>query len=139
MKALAIVLFVTGCQPGDMPSESPSPGVFFPQHRLTAQQGLPAGDLVAVLRLMDGCLMLRTEGRTYLALWPSTYALTADDAMAVHDEGGVTVARTGQQIHVSGGVYPDAQRPFVEDLIGGPIPADCVAEGYWLVGEVLDD
>ena len=138
MTKIALLVLLSACQPQQsaIPS-SPPPAVYFPQHGLTSQTGVPAGDLVAQLELLDGCLVLQGEGVTYLALWPASYGLGGEDPINVLDEQGVTVARAGQMVHVGGGVYPDAQREFVEELIGADIDGRCVAEGYWLVSEVL--
>jgi hypothetical protein len=112
--------------------------VYFPQHELTEQTGVPSGDLVARLRLIDECLVLESDGAAYLALWPAGYHLEEVEPVAVSDEGRVIVARVGQQVHVGGGVYPDDQRAFVEELLGAPIEERCVAQRYWLVSEVLE-
>ncbi len=135
-----LVLLLTACQAADMTSPPPTinADVYFPQHELTEQTGVPTGDLVARFRLIEGCLVLESDGAAYLALWPAGYQLEEGEPVAVSDEGGAIVARVGQQVHVGGGIYMDDQRAFVEELVGAPIEDRCVAEGYWLVSEVLE-
>ena len=134
--ALALALLLIACQGPAVPSPPSSTGVFFPQHGLTSQAGLPTGDLQARLRLVGGCLVLQSEGGAYLALWPASYRLRQGESVAIEGDNGLSLP-VGQVVHVGGGLYPDDQRSFVEELIGGPLESRCLAEGYWLVSEVL--
>lgn len=135
---MLLAAMLTACQAIDTPSSSRPEDVYFPQHVLTPQAGMPAGDLSAELRLVSGCLLLQAEGTTYLALWPEAYSLDHSGPITIKDRSGASVASIGRTIHVGGGAYGDEQRAFVEnDLLQEAVDRRCIADGYWLVSEVL--
>jgi hypothetical protein len=133
--ALALLLLIA-CDASVVTPPPSSAGVFFPQHDLTPQAGVPTGDLQAQLRRVDDCLVLQSEGGAYLALWPAAYRLVQVEPLAIEADNGERLL-DGEVIHVGGGLYPNDQRRFVEELIGEPIHRECHADGYWLVSELL--
>jgi hypothetical protein len=137
---IALVLIVTaGCssevtQPTTGPTAVP---VFFP--RRVATDGAEMAALAhGVLTEHGGCIWLREPtGHEYLVIWPATYqARVAGDRIEVAE--GITPHRAfvGDTVELFGGEMGTSvdQTPWIESLIGRPIPVACRTKDYWVGG-----
>ena len=90
----------------------PVPGIAFPRQKPTEgiRESMTAA-LVATLRLEDGCLQLQspTAPAVRVPIWPPEFTLrpsgegAAGDEVLVMDGTGEVVARTGEEVFMSGG------------------------------------
>jgi hypothetical protein len=145
---LGVALTLAACDQARPPSatdDSASPPVatvdvsaggafFLPVHHLTE---LPQAMLLGKLLAHDQCLVAQGEDprdpSIHLIIWP-------ERARVLSTDGQVTVSlpdgfiRVGSAFSAGGGEYKD--RPFIEGLIGRPIPDECVGGTFWLIGEL---
>jgi hypothetical protein len=95
-----------------------------------------AAELIGKLTLVDGCLRVDSiyGQASYLTVWPPEYALRAVDAeIQVVDGSGQVVARTNQEVYMSGGEGSAAAMP---DCVREQLPAGCGGP-YWIVGDTV--
>jgi len=118
----------------------PVPGIAFPRQKPTegVRDSMTAA-LVATLRLEDGCLHLQspTGQEVRVPIWPPEFTLRLPDDRAAGDEvlvidgAGEVVARTGEEVFMSGG-----ESAVSDPWVLQQIPPACRG-AYWIVGNTV--
>ena len=113
----------------------PVPGIAFPRQKPT--EGIRdsmTADLVATLRLEDGCLQLQSPAsqEVRVPIWPPEFTLRpSGDEVLVIDGAGEVVARTGEEVFMSGG-----ESAVSDPCVLQQIPPACRG-AYWIVGDTV--
>jgi len=118
----------------------PVPGIAFPRQKPTEgiRESMTAA-LVATLLLDDGCLQLQSpDGQEVrVPIWPPEFTLrpsgdrAAGDEVLVMDGTGEVVARTGEEVFMSGG-----ESAVSDPWVLQQIPPACRG-AYWIVGNTV--
>jgi len=118
----------------------PVPGIAFPRQKPTegVRESMTAA-LVATLRLEDGCLQLQSPAGqvAHVPIWPPEFTLRLPDDRAAGDEvlvidgAGEVVARTGEEVFMSGG-----ESAVSDPWVLQQIPPACRG-AYWIVGDTV--
>ncbi|MEN8235196.1 MAG: hypothetical protein ABFR89_09775 [Actinomycetota bacterium] len=94
-------------------------------HSLTIDDGLPTGEFIGEISIVDSCVTLLDGVDRYLTIWPEGYRF--EDNSVLDDRGNV-VAVDGEEVHFGGGESTGG--------VAGPFP-DCGQTSFWMVTEVL--
>ena len=132
LSSLGIVWMLSACGIGRAVEGGPS-DYFFPTWPLSAGDMVPDGRTSGNLVARNGCLFLDASEQESLLLWPSVFTLSGTDSPIV-------TSNRGDELHVDDVVIlggGERSREQAEDLIGGPIPNRCTAQGYWLVSSIV--
>lgn len=128
--AVAAALGLAACGSPEVPLSSTSVVVL--HHRLSSQDGLPAGSTSGTWALVGRCLAVRSSVATATVLLPAGWTFGGSGVVT---NDGRKAGMLGQSVRLGGGEVKSSSE--VERLAAEPVPPDCVAPAVWLVGELL--
>lgn len=135
VELLALVLLVAACssQAPSMIAVGRDPAVVTLHHALRRDGGVPTGLVQGVLQLKTDCLLIESNGASFVAILPAGWMLASDATL--RDANGLVAGRVGGTYGFGGGEVKGQAE--ADRHTGGRASAACPAQAYWLVTEVL--
>ena len=135
--SFAMAILVSGCGDAKTSLNPTGEPAIILYHHLGPEDPQPAGLTEGTVFVEHDCPRIRSvAGETFGTVWPPGYLLQRDGiGMTIIAPRDGIVAHPGERRSFGGGAYRD--HAFVEELIGRPIPAQCVEDEMWLVTEVV--